>query len=95
MDKEKVYIRDTGCRVYIREGCSYCLAAVSLLQSKQIPFTILNRDEDDFTQDWFEKEFGVFATYPQVIMWNKAIGGYTNLLQYAEECMEGVGSYEF
>jgi len=80
------------CKIYIRDGCGYCSAAIEFLQTKQIPFSIHNRDEDDFTQNWFEEEFGVWATYPQIIMWDKTIGGYTDLLQYAEECMEGVGN---
>ncbi len=80
------------CKINIRDGCGYCSAAIEFLQTKQIPFSIHNRDKDDFTQDWFKKKFGVWATYPQIIMLDKIIGGYTDLLQYDEEYTEGVGN---
>ena len=78
----------SSCRVYTRNGCGYCDAAVNRLELKQIPHDVLNRDDGDFTQDWFTEEYGVFATYPQVVMWSKSIGGYTDLCRYIEECVD-------
>ncbi len=76
-------------KIYMRNGCGYCTAAVRFFEEKKIDVEVLNRDNNDFTQEEFYDEFGVFATYPQIIIWNKKIGGYTDLMSYNDSCMTG------
>ena len=42
------------------------------------------------SEEQFEEKFGAFATYPQVIMWGKKIGGCDDLNKYIDECMTGL-----
>jgi len=79
-----------SCAIYMREGCWFCKEAIRLLSERDVPFTVFNQNHGDFTQEQFEEKFGAYATYPQVIMWGKKIGGCDDLNKYIDECMTGL-----
>ena len=66
--------------IYSRNVCSYCVAAKSLLASKNLDFIEKNIDQ---SQDFF-KEMRQLApnmrTVPVVFKNNELIGGYAELL---------------
>ena len=64
--------------IYSGEGCSYCAQAKRVLDTKGLPYTVMDAKSSMF----FQKEFvakGV-RTIPQVYKGDRHIGGFQELL---------------
>jgi glutaredoxin 3 len=70
--------------VYSRTGCPYCDKIKSVLEQRNIEYT-LNELDVDFVRDEFYEKFGVGATFPQVVLDEKNIGGCTDAVKYMVE----------
>ena len=70
--------------LYSKEGCSYCEKAKRLLDLAKVEYRVYKLDTD-FTKQEFYAEFGEGATFPQVQIDNKHIGGCKDTLHYLQE----------
>lgn len=70
--------------VYSRSGCPYCDKIKSVLDQREIEYTLQELDID-FVRDEFYELFGVGATFPQVILDEKKLGGCTDTVKYMVE----------
>jgi glutaredoxin 3 len=64
--------------MYTTHWCGYCVRAKALLDDRGIPFEEVNLDDDPaFRQKLFDLTGG--WTVPQILIDERAIGGYTEL----------------
>lgn len=70
--------------IYSRDGCPYCDKIKTILDQREIPYT-LNELDVTFTREEFYAEFGVGTTFPQVIFNDENIGGCTEAVRYFHE----------
>ena len=66
--------------IYSGEGCGYCVQAKKLLDTKELPYTVMDARSSLF----FRKEFldkGV-RTIPQIFIGDHYIGGFDKLISY-------------
>lgn len=70
--------------VYSRSGCPYCDKIKSVLEQRNLQYTLYELDVD-FIKDEFYDEFGVGSTFPQVILDGKKLGGCTDTVKYLVE----------
>ena len=66
--------------IYTTSYCSYCVKAKSLLSQKNIPFQEIDVTNDPEKRTWLQKATGK-STVPQIFIYGKSIGGYTDLAQ--------------
>ena len=70
--------------VWTKNECIYCSMAKDFLKSKQIKF-----EERNISTDWNKSQLLAdlpnVKTLPQIILYDKHIGGYTELLKYSED----------
>ena len=62
--------------IYSKDNCVFCDRAVSLATLKQTTLTVKKLGIDFDMQDLMEK-FPTARTFPQIIVDDEAIGGYT------------------
>jgi glutaredoxin len=67
--------------VYTKDDCQWCDRVKSLLTTLEINY-LEYRFEEDFTKNQFYAEFGEGATFPQVSINTKHIGGCKETLNY-------------
>ena len=65
-------------KVYTREYCGYCSAAVSLLDHKKLTYEEIDCTGDDTVRSWLRQMTGQ-STVPQIFIDGRSIGGYTEL----------------
>jgi glutaredoxin 3 len=65
-------------KIYTREGCGYCTAALRLLKAKGVPFEHIDASGDPTTRRWLAEVTGQ-ATVPQIFINGRSVGGYTDL----------------
>jgi glutaredoxin 3 len=70
--------------VYSRSGCPYCDKIKSVFEQRSIDYTLYELDTD-FVRDEFYEEFGVGATFPQVVLDGNKLGGCTDTVKYMVE----------
>ncbi len=70
--------------VYSKDGCPYCSKVKQVLELTKQQFVVYNLGED-FNKDQFYSEFGVGATFPQVICDDKKLGGCTDTVKFLQE----------
>lgn len=70
--------------VYSKEGCPYCTKIQQVLELAQLQHVVYKLDMD-FTKNQFYQEFGHGATFPQVIVDDKHIGGCNDTVTYLKE----------
>jgi glutaredoxin len=70
--------------IYTKPDCSYCVDAKSVLKNNNIPFEekTLNLD---FTREYLLEEYPSAKTFPVIVINEKYIGGYTELVNYMNE----------
>ena len=73
--------------LYSRDNCQWCERVRQLMDSVKFPY-IEYKYGVDFTRKEFYAEFGEGATFPQVSIDNKHIGGCKDTLHYLQE--EGI-----
>ena len=70
--------------VYSRDGCPFCTKITEVLKLANFKFVEYKLDEH-FDRFGFYEEFGVGATFPQVLLNNKKLGGCTETVKYLKE----------
>jgi|TARA_B100000925_G_C21988772_1_gene465797 glutaredoxin len=70
--------------VYSRDNCQWCDRVKQLFASVDIDYIEYKLDKD-FTREQFILEFEEAATFPQVSINNKAIGGCKETLKYLQD----------
>jgi glutaredoxin 3 len=70
--------------VYSRTGCPYCDKIKSVLEQRNLEYTLYELDVD-FVRDEFYEEFGVGSTFPQVVLDGQKLGGCTDAVKYMVE----------
>ncbi len=70
--------------VYSRTGCPYCDKIKSVLEQRNLEYTLQELDVD-FVREEFYEEFGVGATFPQVVLDGQKLGGCTDTVKYMVE----------
>jgi len=70
--------------VYSRSGCPYCDKIKSVFEQRSIDYT-LHEFDTDVVRDEFYEEFGVGATFPQVVLDGNKLGGCTDTVKYMVE----------
>lgn len=62
-------------------GCPYCEKIKAVLDQREMSYNVLTLDED-FTQEEFQEEFGVAASFPRVTIDGEIIGGCRDTVEY-------------
>jgi|TARA_B100000085_G_scaffold72356_1_gene64828 glutaredoxin 3 len=70
--------------VYSKPGCPYCETIKRVLVGKDLEFQEYILDKD-FDKEQFYAEFGEGSTFPQVVMFEKKLGGCTDSVKYLRE----------
>lgn len=65
-------------KIYTREGCGYCTAAIRLLRSKGVAFQHIDATGDPATRRWLAEVSGQ-ATVPQIFIDGRSVGGFTDI----------------
>ena len=66
--------------IYGKPSCAYCIMAKTLCEQKGLEYKYLNMGDDYTAEDFFET-FPTARTFPQIIVDDEKIGGYTELEQ--------------
>ena len=66
-------------KIYTTSWCPSCVSAKNLLAELNIDFEEINIEEENISREDLQKISGKY-TVPQIIINNKCIGGYTQLL---------------
>jgi len=69
---------------YSKDNCQWCERVRQLFENLDIGY-LEYKFEKDFTKQQFYAEFGEGATFPQVSIDNKHIGGCKDTLHYLQE----------
>ena len=70
--------------VYSKDGCPYCDKIIKILQFKDFQFVEYKLD-DHFDSHQFQEEFGGDATFPQVMINGRKMGGASETVKYLRE----------
>ena len=70
--------------VYSKDGCPYCTRIKQILDLCQFKYQEYKLDEH-FDRFAFYEEFGGNATFPQILLNNKKLGGCTDTVKYLRE----------
>lgn len=65
-------------KIYTRDYCGYCTAALRLLDQKGVAYEHVNATGDPKTRTWLVEATGR-STVPQIFIDGKPIGGYDDL----------------
>ena len=65
-------------KVYTRQFCGYCTAAIRLLHAKGVHFEEIDCTGDGKTRRWLAETTGQ-STVPQIFIDDVSLGGYTDL----------------
>jgi len=70
--------------IYTRSGCPFCTKIKEVYKSKGWSYSEYTLGTN-FTKEQFYKEFGQGATFPQVIIGGRKMGGCTETVKYLRE----------
>ena len=70
--------------VYSKDGCGYCDKVKQVLQLTGCSYVVYNLEED-YTREEFISEFGEGATFPQVVVDGKKLGGSVETIKFLKE----------
>ena len=70
--------------VYSRDGCPYCDKIKQVMDLTKLSYVVYNLNED-FDRDSFYDEFGQGATFPQVVVDGKRLGGCVDTIKFLRE----------
>ena len=65
-------------KIYTREACGYCTAALRLLKTKGVSLEHIDCTGDATTRRWLAEVTGQ-ATVPQIFINGRSVGGYTDI----------------
>ena len=66
--------------IYSTSWCPSCVSAKRLLESKNIAYKEINIEQENISREQLTEISGS-GTVPQIMINNKSIGGFDNLLQ--------------
>ena len=70
--------------VYSKNGCPYCDKIKQVMDLTKLSYVVYNLNED-FDRDSFYDEFGQGATFPQVVVDGKKLGGCVDTIEFLRE----------
>ena len=70
--------------VYSRDGCQYCTKVIEVLQLAKLSHVVYKLGEN-FDREGCYGQFGQGATFPQVSVDGKTLGGCSDTIQYLKE----------
>ena len=70
--------------IYSKPGCPYCDKIKQVMKLTKMTHVVYTLDED-FTRDEFYSEFGDGATFPQVVVDDRKLGGCTDAVKFLQE----------
>ena len=70
--------------VYSKDGCPYCDKIKQVMDLTKLSYVVYNLNED-FDRDSFYGEFGQGATFPQVLVDGKKLGGCSDTIEFLRE----------
>ena len=70
--------------VFSKDGCTYCSKIQEVLKLAGLNYVTYKLDQN-FDKKSFYGEFGEGATFPQVVMNGKKLGGCTDTVKYLQE----------
>ena len=76
--------KEMNFAVYSKEDCPYCEKVKKVLELTGSSFVVYNLGED-YTREGFISEFGEGATFPQVSVDGKKIGGSVETVKFLKE----------
>jgi glutaredoxin 3 len=65
-------------KIYTRQWCGFCTAAISLLRGKGVTFEEIDATGDDKTRKWLA-DVTRQSTVPQIFIGGRSIGGFSEL----------------
>jgi glutaredoxin 3 len=65
-------------KIYTREACGYCTAALRLLKQKGVAFEHIDATGDPTTRRWLAEVTGQ-STVPQIFINGRSVGGFTDI----------------
>ena len=66
-------------KIYTTNWCPYCISAKKLCKSLNIEYKEINIEEENISREYLLKTTGGYSV-PQIIINDKCIGGYQELL---------------
>ena len=66
-------------KVYTTEHCGFCVSAKKLLERRGIAYEEINLARDPDSRARLQEKTGMF-TFPQIVIGDHALGGFTELL---------------
>ena len=70
--------------VYSKDGCNHCKQIIEILGLSELNYVEYKLDID-FTKEAFFGQFGEGATFPQVVLNEKNLGGVRETIQYLKD----------
>ena len=70
--------------MYTTEPCGYCRTAKALLKKRNVPYEEINLARDPAGREELVEKTGMM-TFPQVIIGDKPLGGYQELVRADRE----------
>tara|TARA_B100000287_G_C20652624_1_gene787468 strand:- start:963 stop:1199 length:237 start_codon:yes stop_codon:yes gene_type:complete len=70
--------------VYSKDGCPFCVRVKEVLALAKCNYVVYNLGKD-FNREAFYEEFGQGATFPQVSVNGKKLGGCQETVKYLKE----------
>lgn len=71
----------SNIEIYTQPGCPYCVRAVQILQSKNVPFREINAPHGTQAREDAIRRSGGGWTVPQIFVGEQCLGGCTDLMQ--------------
>jgi len=71
-------------KIYGTQNCSYCKQAKDVAESYDLPYEYIDLHEGD-NMNIFQKKFPGVRTVPQIVWYEKHVGGFTEFLQEIED----------
>ncbi|NIE79799.1 MULTISPECIES: glutaredoxin 3 [Asaia] len=71
----------SNVEIYTQPGCPYCVRAVQILQSKNVPFREINAPHGTQEREDAIRRSGGGRTVPQIFVGGQCLGGCTDLMQ--------------
>ena len=70
--------------VYSKDGCNHCKQIIEVLGLSELNYVEYKLDID-FSKEAFFGQFGEGATFPQVVLNEKNLGGVKETIQYLKD----------
>lgn len=71
--------------VYTKPGCPYCIKAISLLEKKDVTFTLIEAASDPQLREKMRERAHGRNTFPQIFIGNTHVGGCDDLFALEDD----------